>query len=364
MPMMPFFASWRQSPRWLSLLPPVPCRTTTAGIFQSTFSGRTSSTGSRSILPERFFSVAMVKTSVTNLASVVVSTMSRSGLTFGRSSCLRKASRTSATGGYSGACCCGAKPASARTRNAASFLIYISYIPGKQKGTPLARGPSGISVRLLDIGDAVVRDGVDADRLGGLAARRARDRDALVLVDAVAADADRADQLAPLIERHAAREFDDAVLAVRVPDVPQRAAGLRQGSEGPGRQRVLVAREGDRRERLGPGDVDAAQPGVGHRTLADEAAAAIEDDDMHPRGLLFALGVHAEQGLLLPGRGLGLVQDLGQVVGGDRRRGGLRGHAEAGGGRHGQGDGGKAQDAGSAGHLFLLPMKFRSGTGC
>src|SRR5436190_17562784 len=89
---------------------------------------------------------------------------------------------------------------------------------GEIKKGPLSRGaPCGCSFELLGVGRS--GDRVRADGLGGLEALGAGLGHVLVLLHAVAAHADAADELAVAIEGHAARELDQAVLAVRVADV-------------------------------------------------------------------------------------------------------------------------------------------------
>src|ERR1044072_6667857 len=93
---------------------------------------------------------------------------------------------------------------------------------------------------------------VGADGAGGLEAVGAGRGDEVVLVYAVAADADGADQLAVLIERHAAREDLEAV---------------RQGRNG----WAVHRRAADGREQVRPDEVEL-QPVVEDAPLRDFAA--------------------------------------------------------------------------------------------
>ena len=75
-----------------SLLPPVPCSTITTGSLLFASEGETMSTGTRSVVPSGFFSLANDHRETTSLAFSVVFASSRtSDGTFGRSRTLRSA---------------------------------------------------------------------------------------------------------------------------------------------------------------------------------------------------------------------------------------------------------------------------------
>jgi hypothetical protein len=91
----PRAASLSSHSRWPSLFPPVPCSTSTAGRRVGGPAGRTISTGTRSMLPSRFFSLANCSFSTTTPPSVLGSAVGfGSSGTFGRSSSLRNSART------------------------------------------------------------------------------------------------------------------------------------------------------------------------------------------------------------------------------------------------------------------------------
>src|SRR5262249_27735642 len=127
----------------------------------------------------------------------------------------------------------------------------------------------------------------------------AGERHLLVLVDAVAAHADAANELTVLVERDPARERDDPVAKllastnpdlIGIPNSPEGAAGLRHVADDSAREGVLIAREERRGARFRDRDVDRADPRIGHREQPKELAVATDDGDLHLRGM------HARRG--------------------------------------------------------------------
>src|SRR5215207_9201713 len=157
---------------------------------------------------------------------------------------------------------------------------------------------SGLQVRAareLEEGEARAADDylVGADGGGRLVAVGAGRGDEVVLVNAVAADADGADQLAVLVERHAAREDLDAVRHVRY----RRAAHVRAAD---GREQVrpdevelepvvedaplrYLAAEGAGRVRVQPVRVEGARECA--RRAVGEGDPAVEPEPVGVRAL-------------------------------------------------------------------------------
>lgn len=146
--------------------------------------------------------------------------------------------------------------------------------------------------RILNV--VAVRRAVEAGGLAHLIG------DGVIGAGCVAADAEPADHVARLVERHAAAESDDAAgdiaeagslrLKLRIEWIGvvqsvQRPAGLRRPVEHRGREREIRIAEIIRRARLGDGDRAAARPGVAGLDHGAKNALTIDDGGPHQIGL-------------------------------------------------------------------------------